>query len=438
MLRLMLLIALLWIAGAPAHAEEDTPLEAQVELVVPPGAQAGPDFDVERATQAWIETLSPEQRAKSDAYFEGGYWLQLWSFLYGLVTAWLLLRLRWSAWMRDRAERWSRRGIGRTAIYALMYVPVSTLLALPLAWYAGFFREHQYGMATQTLAEWLGDQGKGLAAAMILGALFLSLLYWVFRRAPRTWWVWGTGVSMAFLVFVMTLAPVLIDPLFNDYKALPAGPLRDNILGVAHATGVPASEVYWFDASRQTKRISANVAGFGKTTRIALNDNLLQRSSQPSIEAVMGHELGHYVLNHIYEMLVYFAAILLLGFALVAWSFDRVVARWGAGWGVRGIADPAGLPLLGALFSAYLFVLTPVMNTIVRTNEAEADRFGIAVSGQADGFAQVAMQLSEYRKISPGEWEEWLFYDHPSGRNRVRAAMEWKAEQLRKAGVVAD
>ena len=438
MLRLMLLIALLWIAGAPAHAEEDTPLEAQVELVVPPGAQAGPDFDVERATQAWIETLSPEQRAKSDAYFEGGYWLQLWSFLYGLVTAWLLLRLRWSAWMRDRAERWSRRGIGRTAIYALMYVPVSTLLALPLAWYAGFFREHQYGMATQTLAEWLGDQGKGLAVAMILGALFLSLLYWVFRRAPRTWWVWGTGVSMAFLVFVMTLAPVLIDPLFNDYKALPAGPLRDNILGVAHATGVPASEVYWFDASRQTKRISANVAGFGETTRIALNDNLLQRSSQPSIEAVMGHELGHYVLNHIYEMLVYFAAILLLGFALVAWSFDRVVARWGAGWGVRGIADPAGLPLLGALFSAYLFVLTPVMNTIVRTNEAEADRFGIAVSGQADGFAQVAMQLSEYRKISPGEWEEWLFYDHPSGRNRVRAAMEWKAEQLRKAGVVAD
>ena len=438
MLRLMLLIALLWIAGAPAHAEEDTPLEAQVELVVPPGAQAGPDFDVERATQAWIETLSPEQRAKSDAYFEGGYWLQLWSFLYGLVTAWLLLRLRWSAWMRDRAEKWSRRGIGRTAIYALMYVPVSTLLALPLAWYAGFFREHQYGMATQTLAEWLGDQGKGLAVAMILGALFLSLLYWVFRRAPRTWWVWGTGVSMAFLVFVMTLAPVLIDPLFNDYKALPAGPLRDNILGVAHATGVPASEVYWFDASRQTKRISANVAGFGETTRIALNDNLLQRSSQPSIEAVMGHELGHYVLNHIYEMLVYFAAILLLGFALVAWSFDRVVARWGAGWGVRGIADPAGLPLLGALFSAYLFVLTPVMNTIVRTNEAEADRFGIAVSGQADGFAQVAMQLSEYRKISPGEWEEWLFYDHPSGRNRVRAAMEWKAEQLRKAGVVAD
>ena len=93
-----------------------------------------------------------------------------------------------------------------------------------------------------------------------------------------------------------------------------------------------------------------------------------------------------------------------------------------------GITDPAGLPLIGVLFSVYFFLLTPVTNSIVRTNEAEADRFGIAVSGQADGFAFVAMQLSEYRKISPGYWEEILFYDHPSGANRVRAAMEWKAE----------
>jgi STE24 endopeptidase len=242
---------------------------------------------------------------------------------------------------------------------------------------------------------------------------------------------------MAFMVFAIALAPVLIDPLFNDYQPLPAGPLRDDILGVAHATGVPASEVYWFDASRQTKRISANVAGFGETTRIALNDNLLERSPTESIAAVMGHELGHYVLNHIVEMLVYFAAVILLGFAIIAWAFDRAVARFGSRWGVRGIADPAGLPLIGALFSIYMFALTPVMNSIVRTNEAEADRFGIAASGQPDGFAFVAMQLSEYRKIAPGEWEEVVFYDHPSGRNRVRAAMEWKAEQLRRQGVIA-
>lgn len=435
MARLLFLLALLVATPVFAQGSADpAPLQAKVDLVIPPGAQAGPDFDVERATQAWIDTLSPEQRARSDAYFEGGYWLELWSFLYGIAVAWILLRTRLSAWMRDRAEALARNAWLRTAIYASLYVPAMALLSLPLAWYAEFQREHQYGMATQTLAEWFGDQGKGLLVSIVLGALFLSLLYWVFRKAERLWWVWGSAVSMAFLVFVMTVSPVLIDPLFNDYKPLPPGPLRDNILGVAHATGVPASEVFWFDASRQTRRISANVAGFGQTTRIALNDNLLNRSPAQTIESVMGHELGHYVLNHVYEMLVDFALILLIGFALVAWSFERIVARFGSRWGVRGIADPAGLPLLGALMSAYLFALTPILNTIVRSNEAEADRFGIAASGQADGFAYAAMQLSEYRKISPGEWEEWLFYDHPSGRNRVRAAMQWKAEQLRKQG----
>jgi len=266
--------------------------------------------------------------------------------------------------------------------------------------------------------------------SLVLGALLIAVLYWVFRRTPRTWWVWGTAVSTVFLVFTVAISPVLIAPLFNDYKPLDNGPLRDRILSMAHASGVPASEVYWFDASRQTKRISANVSGFGATTRISLNDNLLKRSSAESIESVMGHELGHYVLNHIYEFLVYYAVLTLVGFAFVAWAFNRAVARWGAKWGVEGIADPAGVPLLGVLFSVFFFAMTPVLNSIVRSDEVEADRFGIAVSGQPDGFAAVAMQLSEYRKISPGYWEEILFYDHPSGANRVRAAMQWKAEHL--------
>lgn len=440
MLRAALLITVLAFVGhAPARedAPASEPLQAKIELTVPVGAAAGPEFDVDRATQAWIDTLSAEKRERSDAYFEGGYWLEGVGFLFGLFMAWVFLALRVSAWMRDRAEKVTANPTAQSAVYMLLHLPFATVLGFPLAWYMGFYREHQYGMATQSLGEWLLDFIKGFGVEMVLVTTLVALLYWVFRRTPRTWWIWGTGVSMAFLVFVMTIGPVLLDPIFNDYKPLPAGPLRDNILGVAHATGVPASEVYWFDASRQTTRISANVSGFGETTRIALNDNLLNRSPQESIEAVMGHELGHYVLNHIYEMLIYFTFILLLGFALIAKVFDRLVASHGARWGVRGIADPAGLPLIGVLFSIYMFALTPVMNSIVRTNEAEADRFGIATSGQADGFAFVAMQLSEYRKISPGEWEEILLYDHPSGRNRVRAAMEWKAEQLRKQGVLA-
>ena len=238
----------------------------------------------------------------------------------------------------------------------------------------------------------------------------------------------GTVVVVAFNVFGSAIAPLYIDPLFNDYRSLPESPLRERILSIAHATGVPTDDVVWFDASRQTTRISANVAGFGATTRVALNDNLLSRTPREGIEAVMGHELGHYVLNHVYEGILEAAALALLGFALVAWGFDRALARHGPRWGITGIADPAGLPLLAVLFSVYGFVMTPVSNTMIRVNEAEADRFGLAASGQPDGFAFVSMQLSEYRKISPGYWEEIVFYDHPSGYHRVQAAMQWKAE----------
>jgi STE24 endopeptidase len=414
-------------AAAPAA---DAPLAAKVELVVPQDAQAGPGFDVERATRAWVETLPADKRERSDNYFEGGYWLKLFTLLYGLAVAWVFLFGRLSARIRDFATKYSRGPVTQSLVYAPLYVLAATVLSFPLGWYADFHREHQYGLSTQTFGAWLGDEAKGLFLALVIGTLLITALYAVFRRTGKSWWLWGSGVAMMFLVIGAMIYPVWIAPMFNDYKPLPAGPLRDNILSIARATGVPAEEVYWVDASRQTTRISANVAGFGNTMRIALNDNLLNRSAPESIEAVMGHELGHYVLNHVYESLIYNAVIFVLAFAAVAWGFTRAVARWGQRWGVSGIADPAGVPLLGVLFSIVFFLLTPVSNSITRTNEIEADRFGIATSGQADGFAAVAMQLSEYRKISPGYWEEILFYTHPSGENRVRAAMQWKKEHL--------
>ena len=424
------LLAALFLAPAPAQdaPAQDEPLKAKVELVVPAGAQAGPDFDVERATRAWVETLPADKRERSDNYFEGGYWLQLFTLLYGLGVAWVFLFGRLSAKMRDFAAKLFKGPTLQSAAYGAQYIVAATVLGFPLSWYAGFYREHKYELATQTLGAWLGDELKGLFVALLFGTLLITVLYAVFRRTGKTWWLWGSGVAMVFLVIGAMIYPVWIAPMFNAYKPLPAGPLRDNILSIAHATGVPAEEVFWFDASRQTTRISANVAGFGATTRIALNDNLLNRSAPESIESVMGHELGHYVLNHVYEILIYNAVIFVLAFAAVAWGFTRAVARWGQRWGVSGITDPAGVPLLGVLFSIVFFVLTPVNNSITRSNEVEADRFGIAVSGQPDGFAAVAMQLSEYRKISPGYWEELIFYTHPSGENRVRAAMQWKKE----------
>lgn len=399
------------------------------EAAAPPAVPgAAPAFDPEAATEAWLARVPPDQRARSDAYFEGGYWLDLWALLWGLGVAWLLLGTRLSAGMRDAVERWTRFRFLQSILYALGYILLISLLTFPLDVYTGFVREHQYGMATQSFGAWLGDQLKGLGVGLLLGSLMLAALYAVFRRAPRTWWLWGAAVLVAFAVLGLLIAPVFIAPLFNTYTELKDPALREPILSLARANGIPADHVYVFDASRQTTRVSANVSGLAGTLRISLNDNLLKRTSPAGIRAVMGHEMGHYVLNHPYEMLVEFGVVIVLGLAFVRWGFGWMLARRGERWRVLGIADLAGLPLFAAVLSVYFFLMTPVVNTIIRTNEAEADIFGLNAARAPDGFAEAALLVSDYRKLAPGPVEEWIFYDHPSGRNRILMAMRWKAE----------
>jgi len=404
---------------------------ATAPTTIPAAAQAVP-LDPVAATDAYLATLDPAKRASSDAYFEGGYWLTLWGFLYGLGVAGILLGTGLSARMRDLSERITKWRWLQPFFYALQYLLATTVLSFPLAVYADFFREHKYGLSTQTFPVWMTEQLKGLGVGLVLGGLALMGLYAVLRHTPRTWWLWGALVSFLFLTVGVALAPIFIEPIFNKYTELRDPTLRDPILSLARANGIPAEHVYVVDASKQSNRISANVAGAFGTTRIALNDNLLHRTSPAGVKAVMGHEMGHYVLNHVYKGLFYFGVVLVVGFALLRWGFDRAVARWGQRWGVRGIADPAGLPLVVAILSIYLFVLTPLNNTWIRTNEAEADIFGLNAAREPDGFAEVSLKLSEYRKLAPGPVEEWIFFDHPSGRNRILMAMRWKAEQVGK------
>lgn len=387
-------------------------------------------FDVDAATDAYLSRVSGEERARSDAYFEGGYWLILWGTLYGLGVSWWLLHSGWSVKMRDLGERAGSRRWLRNGIYAILFVLVTAVLEFPLSVYAGYFREHQYGLSTQGFGAWLTEQFIGLGVGLVIAPLLLIVLYGAFHRSPRNWWLWGTAVAMGFVVLGMLLAPVYIAPLFNTYEPVSDPQVAEPILSMARANGVPVDNVYEFDASRQSTRISANVSGFGSTMRVSLNDNLLNRTSQPEIEAVMGHELGHYVLNHVYEGLFFFLVVITGGFAFVRWGYDRVLRGFGSGWGIRGVADIAGLPLLVALFSVYSFLLTPVLNSYIRMNEAEADAFGLNVARQPDGFAEVSLKLGEYRKLDPGPWEEMIFFDHPSGRSRISMAMQWKAEHL--------
>ena len=377
--------------------------------------------------------MPPAQRARSNAYFEGGYWLLLWDFLCTIIVMWLLLRFRWSARMRNLAERVSRFRPIHTALYWVQFILVVSVLTFPLTVYEGYVREHKYGFLNQSFGPWMRDQAVMLAVGAVLGAILLVPLFGVVRRLGKNWWLWGAAVSILFVAFVALIAPVYIFPIFNKYTKLQDAHIKDPILSMARANGIPATEVYEFDASRQSNRVSANVSGFAGTQRISLNDNLLKRCTLPEIETSMGHEMGHYVLNHAYKGLVMIGVVIVIGSAFLNWGNNYALARWGERWSIRGIADVAVLPLAVAVLSVYFFIMTPVINMITRTIEYEADMYGLNAAQQPDGEANVDLMLGEYRKLDPGPVEEFLFFDHPSGRTRITAAMRWKAEHPESA-----
>lgn len=425
---------LLLFAGRTAlSAQQKVDLSAsQMPSVVnvPPEALPSDHFDAEAATNAYLAQIPARARARSDAYFEGGYWLILWDFLTSVVIYWALLGFGWSARMRDFAEQLTRFRFFQTFLYWIQFVLITSVLGFPLAVYEGFFREWRYGLATQTFGPWLGDQLKGLLIGLILGGLVTMALVGIVRRLPRTWHIWGAVVTILFAAFVIMIGPLVLQPMFNKVTRLEDPQVIQPILSLARANGIPAHDVYQIDASKQTTRMSANVSGFGKTMRITLNDNLLKRGSPEEIQEAMGHEMGHYVLNHIYKDLLFLFVVIVTGFTLLRWSLDWILARWGTRWRISGATDVAVIPLVFLLGSIFFFVLTPIINTQTRTEELEADMYGLNASRQPDGAAQGAIHLGEYRKMNPAPLEEWFFYDHPSGRTRIYNAMRWKAENL--------
>jgi len=408
---------------------------AALACAVPSLAQQAPAFDVEAATQAYMATLSGAARAKSDAYFEGGYWLILWGALVSVAVNLLFLALGWSRRLSDWAARRSKRPFLPSLLWAAPYILVTSLLTLPWTIYTGFVREHQYDLATQSFGAWFGEQILGLVIGILVGALLIAGLLSLVRRFRDGWWGIGAAVTILFFAFMLMLAPVLVAPLFNKYSPMDAGPLREQILSMARANSVPADNVYVVDQSRQTTRISANVSGLGPTIRISLNDNLLAQGTPPEVRAVMGHELGHYVLNHSLSLMLGFGLIILFGYLAIARFVPAMRRRWGPRWGVERIDDPAAVPAAFIVLAVFFMLATPFTNSLTRMHEQEADIFGLNAARAPDGFAKIAMKLSTYRKIEPSKWEEIIFYDHPSGHTRVFTAMTWKAEHLGQPGV---
>lgn len=408
---------------------------AKIQMQQLPIVDATPKFDAARATAGYLARIAGPARARSDAYFEGGYWLSLADLAWALGVSGLLLWLGLSARIRDwTAERTLSRTY-QAILYVCAYVAITFVAEFPLTVYEGFFREHAYGLSNQSFAAWAGDTGTGLALTFAAAVIFVPLLYAAIRRARESWWLWGAGLAIAFQIVAAVIYPIYIAPLFNHYSPLPDSPLKTQILSLARASDIPADNVWVMDASRQSNRISANVSGFLGTTRITLNDNLLKQGTPDEILAVLGHEMGHYVMGHVLRGLLLMGLLTIIAFAFLHWGFRFATEMFGRQWQVRRIDDIAGLPLLAALASLFFFIATPLTNGMIRTAEHQADIFGLNAVRKPDAFATAMLKLSTYRKLEPGKWEEVIFFDHPSGRTRVMDAMIWKKEHIRDVDI---
>lgn len=384
-------------------------------------------FDPAAATAAWLATLSPQETARAVAYTHGSHWLILWGFLVSALVAWIIVRTNLLVSLRSRIERRRRRPVLASFCVALLYSVGSWLLTLPWAAYQGWWREKQYGLTSQAFGGWLGEAAISAAIGAVVGSLLLVAIYALIRRARRFWWMWASGVTAAFIVIGLVLSPLVIEPIFNTYTPAPNGPVRDAVVALAKETGTPSDKIFIYNGSKQSDRYTANVSGLFGSARVAMSDTMFKKGADlAEVRGVVGHEMGHYAHVHV----LWTVAILIVLSALAFWLTDRLyplVRRLLRADRVGDIADPAGLPIL-ALILAFLGVLgTPVLATMTRTMEADADHFSLVHANEPDGLSRALIKTAEYRAPSPSAIEEFLFYDHPSVENRIRRAMEWKA-----------
>lgn len=381
-------------------------------------------FNPEAATKAYIDGLGAEALAKSAAYTASSEWMILWGLLVTLVITVILVRLK----LTDRIwARLERRGWAlRTFLTAAGFLLASTLLSLPWTIYSDWWHEKSYGLTSQPLGDFLSQGTIAMTISTVMGSLFLLGVYALMRRTGRAWWLWSAGFAAATVSAMLLLAPTLIEPLFNEYKPIPEGPVRDAVLEMAKQVDIPADRIFIYDGSRQSNNFTANVSGIGSAARIAISDVALKQASLDEVRAVTGHEIGHYVLGHVWRSIGVLSVLVLVLFFLA----DRLHPRLARALGSQTseISDPRGLPVLMLVLSILGTLALPVTNSLTRIGESEADAYSLQMVNLPDALAGALVKTAEYRYPRPHPLQEMLFYTHPSVERRVARAMEWKAK----------
>ncbi len=379
-------------------------------------------FDPNAATARYIDSLGPAALQKAHDYTVGKEWMLLWSLLVAAVVTWLIVR----SGVLDRMEAKiaeKRRNL-RAFLVALVYFIVSTILTLPWAIYADWWREKGYGRTAQPFSDWLLQLGILTLVTSLIGAIFFIGIYWLMRRTGKSWWIWSGGLVAVAFAFVALLAPIVIEPLFNHYTPVPPGQVRDAVVEMAQRAGIPPNKVYMYNGSRQSNNFTANAGGVGSTARVAISDVAFKNATLDEVRAVTGHEIGHYVLKHTWWGILFYSVGAIILFFIADRTFGWFARRFGS---TARLDDPRGIPVLMFMVSFFGLIVLPATNTFSRTLESQADAYSLQTENRPDALATSLVKTAEYRYPRPGKLEEVVFYDHPSVEARVRRAMEWKA-----------
>jgi len=395
-------------------------------------------------TRVTSYTLPPELYKKAHDRSSILFRLQLIGFVYSLAVLWAILRWRLARKFRDWAEGISPKRFLQALVFSPLVVISIAVLTLPLDIYSEII-EKRFGISVQSWSSWSWDWIKAELISLVIFTLLIWLLYVVIHRSQRHWWFYFWLVSLPILIFVFFVSPWVIAPLFNKFEPLQT---KDPALTVAlermvqrARENIPPERMFWMGAGEKTTALNAYVTGLGASKRIVVWDTTIAKMNTPQIVFVAGHEMGHYVLHHVLLGLTFFAVLFLilfyLGYLMIGW----VLARWGAGWGIRGTDDWASLPALLLLLTVFMFAANPIANGFSRHQEHQADQYGLEVThGLNADSGQVAAQafqiLGEVNLADPdpNPLDVFLFYSHPAVSERVQFSLAYDPWSHGKSG----
>ncbi len=380
-------------------------------------------------------SLSPELYKKAKRLAAIRFSFRIFSFVFSLFALWLTLRLKWSAKFRDWAERATQRQFLRGLIYAPLFIVTLTLLQLPL----DLFNESllkRYGISVQPWAAWAGDWGKSLLLGIVIGSMLILILFAVIRRSPRRWWLYFWIISIPISLAIFFLQPLVIDPMFSKFEPLsakaPALIPQLESLTVRGGMPIPPERMFWMLASDKTIFTNAYVTGFGATKRVVIWDTSIEKETTDGILLMFGHEMGHYVLNHVPQELLFSSLLVFAVLYLTYRSINRLLARSAAKWRIRGLDDWAALPALLLPVAFFGFFATVLAMNVSRYYENQADVYSLEVThglvpdpGQACAASYQMYGEQVFVEPDPNPVNVFLFYDHPPVAERVHLCLTY-------------